>query len=203
MKRWRGQTCAIFASGPSLTQADVDRCRKLRTIAINNCFQVAPWADVLYACDWRWWTWHPEALNFKGEKFVMASNEELSEERFGPLKRGGVNIVWNDGSDGLSDKPDHLRTGNNGGYQAINLAYQFGVRRIILLGYDMRVVDERAHWHPDHPVANQPNTYSKVFLPKFRRLAPILVERGLEVVNCTPGSALDCFPMMTLEDALA
>jgi hypothetical protein len=38
-------------------------------------------------------------------------------------------------------------------------------------------------------------------VPVFRNAARHL--EGVEIVNATPGSALDCWPVMTIEDALA
>jgi len=41
-----------------------------------------------------------------------------------------------------------------------------------------------------------------VMLPHFPTLQPALTERGIEVINCTPGSALTCFPMGNLDEVL-
>ena len=55
-RAWVDETAVCIASGPSLTQADVDYVRgKARVIVVNNGYLLAPWADVLYAADARWW----------------------------------------------------------------------------------------------------------------------------------------------------
>jgi hypothetical protein len=36
----------------------------------------------------------------------------------------------------------------------------------------------------------------------FRHIAQPLEDQGVEVWNCTPDSALDCFPMADLRDVL-
>jgi hypothetical protein len=52
---WAGETAVLVASGPSLCPSDVDRVRgRARVIAVNDGYRLAPWADVLYACDRRW-----------------------------------------------------------------------------------------------------------------------------------------------------
>jgi len=38
-------------------------------------------------------------------------------------------------------------------------------------------------------------------VPFFRRAAALL-PTDRQIINCTPGSALDCFPFMDLEEAL-
>jgi hypothetical protein len=54
-------TIVCIASGPSLTREDVDACRGAAgvVLAVNDTITYAPWADVLYACDRRWWQEHP------------------------------------------------------------------------------------------------------------------------------------------------
>lgn len=189
---WAGETCAIFAGGPSLTQDQVDRSRGLRTIAINNSHELAPWADVLYFCDKRWYEWHTAAVRAFAGLVVTLENYDID----------GVHHLHNMGRDGLYLEPDGLMTGRNSGIQAINLAVHFGVRRILLLGYDMRVVGERTHWHGGHPRVQNPNVYRRAMLPCFETLVAPLADLGVKVVNCTPDSALQTFPCMPLEEAL-
>ena len=115
-------------------------------------------------------------------------------------ERPDIRCLRNTGRDGLETTSDGVRTGRNGGYQAINLAVHLGVRRIILLGYDMRHIDGRSHWHGGHPMPSKESTYRNAMLPCFATLVAPLAERGIEVVNCTPGSALTAFPIMSLEE---
>jgi hypothetical protein len=105
--------------------------------------------------------------------------------------------------DGLSFKPHKLHIGGNSGYQAINLAVLKGAARILLLGYDMKEgPNGEKHWHSDHVgMANGPGDFSG-WLKHFRTLPPDLARAGCEVLNCTPDSALDCFPRARLEDVV-
>ena len=58
-----------------------------------------------------------------------------------------IRMIENTGSDGLEPRPTGVRTGGSDGYQAINLAFHFGVKRIVLLGYDMKFgADGQVHW---------------------------------------------------------
>jgi hypothetical protein len=89
----------------------------------------------------------------------------------------------------------------NSGFGALNLAVQFGARRIILVGFDMRV-DRGAHWHSDHPIVNP----TLLGIERWRRLvdavAPQLTGLGVRVVNASLDSALLGFPKTTLKGAL-
>ncbi len=98
--------------------------------------------------------------------------------------------------EGFDPDPSHLRTGKNGGYQAIHLAAHYGAARILLIGYDQK----GGHWHEPHRIQSD-NIFNlcERFWPT---LAKAMTERGIEVLNCSPGSALDAFPMANLEDVL-
>ena len=72
---WPDATVVCIGSGPSLTAEDVDYCRgRAKVIAINNAYQLAPWSDVLYACDGAWWDWHQGAPDFGGIKVSSTKN---------------------------------------------------------------------------------------------------------------------------------
>lgn len=197
---WSGETVACLGGGPSLTQEDVDRLRgRIRVIAINDAWRLAPWADVLYGCDWRWWVKHRGVPDFAGLKLSLSN----SHGHLGDYPE--IRLLENTGVDGLELRRSGLRTGRNGGYQAINLAVHLGARRILLLGYDMQAAtDGRTHWFGDHAEwPTRPSVYATAMLPHFAGLAAALHDAGIETINCTPGSALTAFPMADVETALA
>lgn len=200
---WRGETVVILASGPSLTQADVEAVRgRARVIAINDCYQLAPWADLLYACDSRWWSsqyqFHVHAItSFAGRRFGMQERHPIPP--WSP--EWGVTLMRNTGIEGLETDPSGLKNGRNSGYQAIGLAVHLGASRILLLGYDMSLGrGGKSHFFGSHPHGGPP------MLTKFRlyfpSIAPPLKALGIEVLNCSRRSALTCFPKVALERAL-
>jgi hypothetical protein len=190
---WPGETVVILASGPSLTRTDVDYVRgKAKVIAINTTYQLASWADVLYACDARWWGWHRGAREFMGLKFAMTK---------AAAQWPGVIVLKNTGTNGLEHSSQGLRNGRNSGYQAINLAVHLGAQRIVLLGYDMQKGPKgEQHWHADHPNKLGPD-YRK-WRDMFLSLLDPLTKAGVEVINCTRATALDVFPCRPLESVL-
>lgn len=88
----------------------------------------------------------------------------------------------------------------NSGYQAINLTVLTGAARILLLGYDGKVANGKTHFFGDHPEKEIPSVYD-MYRRMLRQLPPLL--NGIKVLNCSPDSAVDAFPKMTLEAALA
>lgn len=189
-KLWAGETVVCLATGPSLTVDDVNYVRdKAKVIAINNAYQLAPWADVLYACDAKWWHWHRGVPSFQGLKYSLD-----------PMSRAfkGVQILDKTGQEGLEVLPTGLKTGSNSGYQAINLAVHFGAVRILLLGYDMH----GGHFFGTHPDHSAPPF--DICLPKFATLVQPLARLGVLVINCTRKTKIPetVFPRMPLEEAL-
>jgi hypothetical protein len=200
-------TWAILASGPSLTPADVDAVRgRMPVLAIKDAIRLAPDADVLYGCDGKWWRHYgptlPTATTILRYALQDPTDPARAPERF------GATVLRNTGELGLETDPTGLRTGRNSGYQAVNLAVHLGATRILLLGYDMRKGPHgRQHWFTEP----RPASYAEVHPPdKYERfllcwptiVAP-LQALGIEVLNCTPGSALDVFPRATVAEALA
>jgi hypothetical protein len=177
-----------LGTGPSLTRADVDYVRgKARVIAINDAYTLAPWADVLYACDSKWWLWHKGAPTFAGLKFGLQPRATVWPS---------VTVLRSAGADGLELDPTGLRTGKNSGYQAINLAVHLGAARIVLLGYDMA----GDHFFGSHPDRTRPPFALSLRL--FGTLVAPLRAAGVEIVNCTRRTALTAFPQAPLEEVL-
>jgi hypothetical protein len=191
---WVGETVVILASGPSMSAAVAEQVRaaEVPTIAINSTFRLAPWAEMLYAADAAWWQ-HPDnrdAHRFAGMKVSVEEAPEVLK-----LYASGVN--------GFDANTARIRTGGNSGYQAVHIAAHAGASRILLCGFDM-CLDRGSHWHGDHH-AQLKQTSRKQFVvwcERFKDLAKELDARGIDVVNCTPGSALKCFRMAALADEL-
>lgn len=190
-KLWPGSTAVLIGGGPSLFAEDVDSCRgKARVICVNDAYRLAPWADVLYGCDAKWWKWHKGVPTFAGLKY------SIDPRAIWP----GVTILKNTGREGLELEPTGLRTGMNSGYQAMNLAVHFGAKRIVLLGYDMQTDGVRTHWFGDHP--QKTVSPFRGFMQQFDRVRAPLRSLGITVVNCSRRTALTSFPRMDLAAAL-
>ena len=188
---WPGRTVAVLASGPSMTPHVAAAVRSVPTIVINDTFRLAPWAALLYAADDAWWRANPDALAFAGLKVTVGSVP-------------GTEQLRNSGATGFDPNPECIRTGGNSGYQGVHIAAQAGATRILLCGFDMTAA-MGAHWFGAHRgglVNTEPETYAR-FVRRFAELKVALDARGVEVLNCTPGSALKCFQMADLDDALA
>lgn len=187
------KTAICIASGPSLTQADVDYCRgKGKVYVVNDCYKLAPWADVLYACDYEWWKHHNGVPDFQGEKWTI-SHPAWAEYKLNLVGNLPATSPW-------SDRPGHIATGRNSGFQALNLAVLQGAERVILLGYDMGLADDgKRHWFGEHPGQLKKQSDYARWIECFRLASRFI---PVPVINCTRRTALDCFPLARLEDTL-
>jgi hypothetical protein len=194
----------VAATGPSLTPDVAAACRGHRVIAVNDAYRLLPFADILYACDAAWWGVHRGAPVFSGERW-SCHGSRAHNDKLACADRYALNLVQGDSREGFSFDPARIHYGSNSGFQAINLGIHFGSglsrRRILLVGFDMHAPGGRAHFFGDHPPGlAQDKNYGR-FLSAFERAAKALPP-GLKIINCTPGSALRCFPMADLNDAL-
>lgn len=97
-----------------------------------------------------------------------------------------------------------IHYGGNSGYQAINLAYLWGARAIVLLGLDCKAApDGRAHWFGQHAAPLNARQLYDNWQVRFKPLADDLARLGVPVLNASRTTALDCFPRVALEAALA
>jgi hypothetical protein len=163
----------VLCTGPSLTQADVDYCRdKAKVVAVSDAIYMAPWADALVSYDRQWWNAHPYA-ECEGPKFYH-----------------GLEAIR--GRDIQAFRPGGGHSGTLGCLVANKL---WKPQKIILLGADLK----GTHFFGPHTHKGLRNTKPRRFEEMKRQFGRL---RLLPIVNCTPGSALKCFPMGRLEDHL-
>lgn len=187
---WPDGECFILGGGPSLEQVDVNRLKGRRVIAVNNAYKLGDWIDVLFFGDCHWYQWHKIALlNFAGLK-VTTCEQHVNKLGIRVVKRRNI-------PHGISRDPGILSWNLSSGACAINLAVHFGVKRIVLLGFDMRKVGERSRWHNDYPapVNRRFDPYPR-FMRPFPAIACDLERYHIECINASPGSALKVFPIV-------
>lgn len=195
---WSGATLVIVASGPSAAHAPLGLARgRAKVIAINSSIDLVPWADALYACDAGWWDSRDGMRGFRGLRLTASPRAEIWGCHVLDCQQATGDAV-------LMGRPGTIGWGGNSGFQALNFALQTGPARILLAGFDLHL-RAGVHWHPDHP-APLGNPTDSAKLERFREaiegIAPVAHGAAIEVINCTPGSALRSFPRLDLAEAL-
>ncbi len=198
---WRGETAFLLAGGPSLAGFDCERLRGRHVIAINSSCHRAPWAEILFFHDNAWFEPHREIVeNWPG--LVVTVSRQAKGALPDKVKR--VEMI---------ERPNFtvgqsvLKAGRSSGHSAVSLAIALGASRVVLLGYDMRIValpdgTTRSHHHDDYSTTDAA-LYARDFLIHFTGWHAAAQAVGAEVVNATPGSALTEFPMVDIAGELA
>jgi hypothetical protein len=194
--RWAGRTVVVAA--PGLTEDVAEACCGFPAVVVNNAWQRLPSADVLFACDSAWWHFHRGVPAFEGEKW---SSHGTSNDKHDVWRAYGIHVIGGKHGTEFSTTPGVIHYGSNSGFQAINLAIQFGAPRIVLVGFNMQKVGGLSHFHGDHPKGLR-NADPVRFLTYFRQAAKKM-PAGVTIINATPDSLLSCFPQMDLVEALA
>jgi hypothetical protein len=181
--------------------------RGCRVIAIKQCVDLYPEADAVYGCDKPWWEFRRGLPEFRGLKVTWRGNglagfEDIRRIDIAEMPKPSAEKY---ASDIRMEPVGTIGGGGNSGFQAMNLALQWGARQIVLIGFDM---SDRGgvHWYGRNhwPAANNPSDSNfKRWIAAFNGSVPVLDRIGARVINASPNSALACYPKMSLEKALA
>jgi hypothetical protein len=213
---WAGEPCIVAATGPSLTVDLIQKVRmarwvdKWKVIAVNDAYSVMPWADAMYACDNHWWLKAPRDFSkFAGE--LWTSHEEINHPTEVHVNDSreilkafpAVRLVAGRTGSEFSFDPSYISYGLTSGFQAINLGLLKGCRDIILVGFDSRHVNGKSHFFGDHPkgIPTTPDHGYSTHVEPFKHAAARL-PKSVRIINATPGSAIQCFPIMEFDKAL-
>lgn len=191
------QWAVLVATGPSLTEAVVDCIYEYRSQLVlfgcNDAYRMFPCLNVHYACDPQWWDKH-----YKNCRLLPAQKWTQDEDI---AKKYNLNYVEGKFDDGFSTNSQFINLGSNSGYQQLGLAYLMGIRKAILIGYNMQLGPRgERHFFGNHPAGLRNTENYAAFVQAYRHaVKPSL---GLTVVNCTEDSKLDMFPQRDLLETL-
>lgn len=198
---WPGATAVIIASGPSTEQVDLALIRGLPTIAVSNGFRAKPDADVFIAGGQVFWKLN-DLSQIASPLLILTKN--YAPWTGIPIDDGRLVYMDRAGPDGLTDIRTALCGAESSVTLAINYAVHRGAARIILLGCDGQPsLDGRRRVN-----SNQAEDlgwewrYAKHEAAMATQIEP-LAERGVGIVNCSPGSVLGCYRRADLADAIA
>lgn len=198
-------TIFILGGGPSLRDCDLSLLHEQTVIGTNNAYELGDWVKYNFFMDVSWWRNNgANTASYTGT--LITDNPDTKTITDPRIKRLFRNNVY--GIDTTS--PSQIAWNRNSGGGAVNIAVHMGATRIVLLGFDMKPVsgapNSGHNWHDKHKTVPAENQYKK-FLRFFDAIKEDCLKLNaaghkLEIINCTPDSALTIFPMMRLEDVL-
>ena len=206
-----GDRIIIIGSGKSLIGFDFNRLRGLGTIiTVNDAGKQVPFADLWFTLD-PWGLHGPQIpTNFNGKMYAAVSEyygtsmAPVPEHRESPNPR--VHFLHRLRSHnkigvssetsyklGLSEDKSCINTGNSG-YGALNLAYHYRPKKILLLG-----IDGTIGYFYTKDKKNRPLTHLPLL---FDSAKPQLDAAGIEVINGSVNSAVTTYPRYIISEAL-
>ena len=186
-------TVFCVAPGPSLAGVDVDLLRAGCVVAVKRAIYKVPFAAAVVSAHVAGFYDTPEMAAFAAVN--PACRRIYLRTELEPRALPGLE-VWERGPlYGLSRMPGTLSLGLNSGHAGLNFAFHelraIGARRIVLVGFDMRLVDGRSHYDLATAAPGQQEWfYSRYFVKAFTYIAADLRKAGVEVLNATPDSGL-------------
>lgn len=211
-----GLTAIVCGTGPSITQDQIELvngfywCKSGIVIGCNRAYQIFE-VDIIHGCNYQFWDyWWKEDPEIRSNRYRRYTTRPELEGKYPGLEY--IQEVW---IPGLSRDPTCIAAHHGTGPQAVNIAYLMGATRIVLVGWDMRFpgkVDNRTYREPRRYLGEDPLTLNH--WPRTEAdgsLGGLIAEMetihpgdyGIEIINATPNSAMTCFPMMELKDAIA
>ena len=110
---------------------------------------------------------------------------------------------------GISSNARSVSWNANSGAAAISVAVWAGCTRVILLGFDMKLDESgKQHWHGLYKSAKETKPRKPKNLPFSKHLVgfPVIAEqarqRGVEILNACPDSAIEVFRKVTVKELL-
>jgi sugar phosphate isomerase/epimerase len=167
-------------------------------IAINSSYEAVPFADYLIHHDQQWWRAHKDrpALKAFGGKIINVAEIRIADDRRLFIKKRLPEF-------GLSANPAGVTMKRTTFTGAINLAALLGVTRIVLLGADGKMgAQGRSHHREPHYWWSFKSDRWAAHYKELAGIVEPLRNMGIEVLNASPGSAWNIWPIMTLKDAI-
>lgn len=211
------KTAIILATGPSLTNelisiaraAQLSRREHFTIYGMNHIWRDFPSLDVFMSCNPEYYRsqWNRGLCDIPAKKWTW--DIDLAND----LCINFIQGIW---EDGFSTDPGLIHYGHSSGFQVPQIAYHDGCRRMLLLGYDMKyapnydgrqriIGSSPRHYFGEYSSDLQHWPSVKVkhgvhfeLIEQFEKVKEI--NRDIEIINCSPGSAMTCFPMGDLRD---
>jgi len=216
---YKDSVIVCTGTGPSINEHQINTINqaraegKIKVFSSNRAWEIFD-SDLVHGCNYQYWDiwWNQptdKGLILKDQPFLKYTTRPELEGKY-----PGLNYIKEIWIDGLSRDPSCISAHHGTGPQTVNLAYLFGAKTILLVGWDMRFpgkVDNRTYTEKrrylgedkqtlTHWPRTGPNGEQEGLIREMETIHP--KDYGIEIINCTPDSAMTHFPMMDLDDAL-
>lgn len=210
---FQGEDVFIIGGGPSLKSFDFSVLTNKNVVGCNDAYLLNEiWKDtivnILYFGDHAWW------CKFHGkDKVEKDGTVYTGAKHFNGPVYGSCNRYINDPkvqmlarrNNGLQETP-LIGWYMNTGASSINLAFQLGASRVIILGFDMQKTGNNSHNYFKN--LKNPTVNDSVIMRHKKGVEKLSKDqqnsqwKDVPVWNAGPDSALECFPKVKINDVL-
>ena len=194
----------IRGTSPSVYSPYMSALHDKHVIGINVAYLLGDWMDIVFFGDSGFFLKHQQALSkFQGLKVSCHPKaNDVDWVKFLPRDKSHAQ--------GISTNPMRVSWNGNSGAAAISLAVHTGAARVILLGFDMKVNEsDNQHWHDEYGRMKIPTDQKRRrkmpfhrHLRGFPQIARDAKKMGVEILNASPDSAIECLPKVTAKELL-
>jgi len=185
--------CFIIGGGPSIAETNLDLIKDEFVIGVNEAFRFGTWIDIWFFSDSDIYKNHKKEIQKWPNRIVSCAGAAKRNKK--------IEFYYRCKKHPICFKEKHLAfpgKGANSGATAINLAIREGFDQIILLGFDMKIVNGKHHYHSYYKREPRDDAYER-FMQHFEAIAK---ESKVEILNATPDSALPFFKKVKLENII-
>lgn len=156
---------ALLAPGPSARELVPKIPKSCLLGVIGNAFELVDRAEFLVSADRGWWMQHPEAMRFPAK--LLCNFPDIVDV---PSMKAAPDL--------------------NSGLLGLMQAVLEGATTIRLYGFDMH--GSHFFGQYNNGLRNTTELRREAFIKQYNHWAA--THKSIKVLNCTPGSALQCFP---------
>jgi hypothetical protein len=189
-------------SPPSVYSPYMSFLHDKHVIGINVAYLLGDWIDMIFFGDSSFFTRHVKKLAFFPGLKISCHPVTESYNWIKYLSRDSK-------PRGISSNSRSVSWNSNSGSAAISIAAHAGAKRIILLGFDMKLDEkEHQHWHDLYGRYANRNDKSIKKMPfdrhlqGFPEIARDAKRMGIEILNASPDSAIECFRKINITDLM-
>jgi len=229
-KMWEGGEVWIIGGGPSLIEAfDISqnvvkdvRLRKQtietyspylaalhskHVIGINVAYQFGNWIDICFFGDKHFFLQHKRALSHY-KKLVVTCSKKVGEKNLKWVKYLPIEKEKGYYKLGISTTPSQVCWNENSGAAAISVAAWTGVKRIVLVGFDMTLspINKEQHFHNEYREFGKAKKQKELGFSKhlvgWGAIKKDADAMGIEILNTSLNSAIKEIPKVHIKELL-
>jgi hypothetical protein len=183
---------------------DFERLRGAHVLAVKGVIFDIPWADAGFGLDMpRYKEWRDKLMDIPARVYWAVPEEQL--ERTGPPPSKNITFLRRLDGQNLSENPNEIYGGGTSGFGALQICFHKRAKKIVLFGYDYDGNydggfrhNERHYEKKRAQIAENWQAWSN----HFDVYVPHLNQRGIQVVNACPASAIRCFQRVPIDDGV-